>query len=107
MLSRESVGGAVELPLEELHGLLFGESEGSSGAVRREAGVGIHGLVGGLLSIGMLGQEGNRRVGGSGQGLGMGLRIAGALVAHVFSCVQLLWMPPRVLQKTEKIKEVQ
>lgn len=67
-----------------------------------EAGVGVHGLVGGLLSVGVLGQEGHRRVGGGRLGLGVGLRVAGALVAHVLGWVQLLWMPPRVLRGMEK-----
>jgi len=68
-----------------------------------EGCVGIQRLIGWVLSVGILRQESNRRVGRSGLSLGGEFHVAGALVAHVFSWVQqLFWIPPRVLQGGDK-----
>lgn len=52
-----------------------------------------------MLLIGVLGQEGDGRVGRSGLRLGEGFRVTGAWVAHDFSRIQLLRTPPGVLQE--------
>lgn len=85
------------------HGLLLGERERSSRAGGGEARVGVHGLAGWVLRVGVLRQEGNRRIGWSGLRLGEVIHVADALVAHVFSWVQqLFWTPPRVLRGEDK-----
>lgn len=85
------------------HRLLLGESEWGSRAVGGEARVGVRGLVGGGLSVGVVRQEGNGRVGGSRLRLGELVHVADTLVAHVFSWVQrLFWMPPGVLHGGEE-----
>lgn len=91
------------LPLAHIvvtsHRLLLGESEWGSRAVGGEARVGVHGLVGGVLSVGVVRQESNRGVSGSRLRLGELFHVADTLVAHIFSWVQrLFWMPPGVLE---------
>lgn len=85
-----------------LHRLLLGKRERCSWAGGREACVGVGGLVGWMLLIGVLRQEGDGRIGRSGLRLGEGFRVAGELVAHDFSRVQLLWTPSRVLRGAEQ-----
>lgn len=82
------------LPLAELielcgmsHGLLLRECEWSSRPRGGEGCVGVHGLVGGMLRVGVLRQESNRRVGLSGLRLREVFFVADTLVAHVFSWV--------------------
>lgn len=71
-----------------------------------EARVGVHGLVGGVLSVRVLRQESNR-VSRSRLRLGELLHVADTLVAHIFSWVQrLFWMPPRVLCGDGKKKKI-
>lgn len=93
-VAKLAAGGGVRL-----HRLLLGEGElgpGTRGLL--EAGVGVHGLVGGRLLVGVLRQEGDGRVSRSGLGLGEGFHVGDALIAHVLSRVQHpLWTPPRVL----------
>lgn len=79
------------------HGLLLreGRSWGGGGG---EAGVGVHGLVGGRLGVGVLRQEGDGRVGRRVEGLTPGQVLRVALVAHVLGRVQgLCRMVRRVL----------
>lgn len=94
LLSRGAGGGVT------LHGLLLREGELGPGARGLlEAGVGVHGLVGGWLLVGVLRQEGDGRVDRSRLGLREGFHVGDALIAHVLSRVQHpLWTPPRVLR---------
>lgn len=85
-----------------LHRLLLGKRERCSWAGGREARVGVGGLVGRMLLIGVLRQEGDGRIGWSGLRLREGFRVTGALVAHDFSGIQLLWTPSRVLPGAEQ-----
>lgn len=84
-----------------LHRLLLGERERRPWAGDGEACVGVGGLVGWVLLIGVLWQEGDGRMGRSGLRLGEGFRVTGALVVHDFSRVQLLRTPSRVLRGAE------
>lgn len=100
--------GAIAVPFAKklrnaLHRLLLGKRERCSRAGGGEARVGVGGLVGRMLLIGVLRQEGDGRVGGrSGLRLGEGFRVTGLLVAHDFSGIQLLWTPSRVLPGAEQ-----
>lgn len=77
--------------------LLLGEREWCSRAGSREARVRVHRLIGRVLLVGVLRQESNGRISWSRLRLREIFHVVDALVAHIFSWVQLFWMPPRVL----------